>query len=138
MRFLIAEDDPIGCRILELLLKPYGECEKALDGEEALAKFITARERGESFGLLFLDIVMPKKQGMEVLEDIRKFEREHHVTSDDQVKVIMLTGQADFKQINKAQVLGISSYFLKPYQEEDLVRGLQHLGVIDDPNDTWE
>ena len=138
MRFLIAEDDPIGSRILELLLKPYGTCEKALDGEETVSRFLAAQERQEPFKLLFLDIVMPKKHGMEVLEEIRRIERETNVPVSEQVKVIMLTGQADFNQINRAQVLGISNYLIKPFQEDQLVRGLKHIGVIEDPNDAWE
>jgi two-component system chemotaxis response regulator CheY len=137
MRFLIAEDDPIGARILELLLKPYGQSVKALDGEEALTQFKGAHQAQEPFRLLFLDIVMPKKLGMEVLSDVRAYEREHKISSENQVKVIMLTGQADLNNINKAQVLGISNYLIKPFEEDQLLRGLQHLGIIEDPNDSW-
>lgn len=135
MRILIAEDDQNGRRILQLFLKPYGECTLAVDGEEALNLYYAAVEQKTPYTLILLDVVMPKMQGTEVLQTIRSYERKNSL---EMAKVIMLTGQADIGQINSALTLGVAEYLLKPIKEEALVRWLQRLGLVEDSQDQWK
>lgn len=137
MKFLIAEDDDMGRRVLELFLTAHAQCVKAKDGAEALAEYTKAMTEDEPFDVIFLDIVMPEKNGVEVLQAIRQHEQDNNITQNAAAKVIMLTGQSDTKQVVEAQKLGIEAYLLKPIEEEVLLRSLQHLGVVEDPNDQW-
>ena len=82
MNILIVEDDlPIGDGIAAFFKDLEHSCVQATDGLEALTKFQT-----NSFDFILLDVMLPKKSGLEVLETIRK-------TSD--VPVLILTALSD-------------------------------------------
>jgi len=67
---LIAEDDPDLRTLIRITLESFGyEVIVAQDGEEAIAQF---RENRERIGLVQLDVIMPKQNGKEVAEAIRK------------------------------------------------------------------
>ncbi len=67
---LIAEDDPEVRRLLNHVLRTFGYTTmEAKDGEEAIRTF---RENQDKVDLLLLDVVMPRKNGKEVFEEIRK------------------------------------------------------------------
>ena len=137
MRILISEDDLINRKILGKFMEPFGEIVLAADGNEAIAKYHEARDASKPFDLMFLDMIMPHKNGLETLEEIRKYEKEKGLAGKSQVPIIMLTGQGDAVQINYALTLGISDYMLKPIDESKLIRELQRLGLIPDPQDQW-
>ena len=136
MRVLIAEDHEISRKILGLFLKPYGELVVATDGKEAIDCYENAVTTSATFDLIVLDMVMPNLNGLEVLEVIRKKERECGGAGKP-VPVIMLTGDGDTFQINQAKILGISDYMMKPIDEKRLIRELQRLQLIPDPQDQW-
>jgi signal transduction histidine kinase len=67
---LVAEDDAALRKLARIVLESFGYTViTAEDGEEAIAKFM---ENGERIGLVLLDMIMPKKNGKEVSEVIRK------------------------------------------------------------------
>ncbi len=67
---LIAEDDSVTRALDREILKTFGyEVIEASDGEEAIAKFIEHQDR---IDMVFMDVIMPKKNGKEVYEQIRK------------------------------------------------------------------
>jgi len=136
MRVLIAEDDLISRKILSKFLAPYGETVLAAHGDEALKLYEEAQSSGAPFDVILLDMMMPHKHGLEVLEIIRRKEREAGTASS--VPILMLTGQGDAIQINQAKTLGISDYMLKPVDEMKLIRELQRLELITDPQDQWK
>ena len=67
---LVAEDDiPLGT-LTRIMLESYGYTViSAVDGEDAITKFM---ENRECISLVLLDMIMPKKNGKEVSEAIRK------------------------------------------------------------------
>lgn len=67
---LVAEDDLPVRRFVRSILEEYGYTViEAVDGEDAVDKF---RENKERIQLLILDVIMPKKNGKEAYEEIRK------------------------------------------------------------------
>jgi signal transduction histidine kinase/CheY-like chemotaxis protein len=67
---LVAEDDPAVRKYLRELLREFGYTViEAADGEEAVRQFIAHQGR---IDLLILDVVMPKRNGKETYEEIRK------------------------------------------------------------------
>ncbi len=67
---LLAEDDEAVKKIIRTMLEGFGyKVIEAADGEDAVNKFI---ENRDNIKLLILDVVMPKKNGKEVYEEIRK------------------------------------------------------------------
>lgn len=67
---LVAEDDPGVRRLFKSVLEGYGYTViEAVDGEDAVVKYIENKDRIQ---LLIFDVVMPKKNGKEAYEEIRK------------------------------------------------------------------
>lgn len=68
---LLGEDDPNVRGLIKEVLERYGyKVIEAVDGDDAIEKFF---EHMEDIRLLLLDVVMPKKNGKEVYEEIKKF-----------------------------------------------------------------
>lgn len=128
MRILITEDDAIARRVLELFLQPHGVVDVAARGDEAVECFNRAFKEGEPYSLVCLDIGLPGKPGLEVLREIRAYEKRLGIL--DPVAVIMLTGVSEEKQIAEARTLGATKYLLKPVIEAELIAHLEQLGLI--------
>ena len=100
---LIIEDEPTLQKTLDLALTQEGyEVKSALDGEIGLK---TAREVKPD--LILLDLILPKLDGFEVLEELKK---------DDGTKgipVIVLTNLESAPDIERALALGAFSYLVK-------------------------
>jgi CheY-like chemotaxis protein len=138
LQILVADNDEISRKILKHFLKPYAEIKEAADGDETLVEYYRAFDSGTPLDLIFLDNVMPGKQGFEVLEAIREHEKQHPDKVKKPVSVIMVTGTASPQQVDKLQRLGIDYYLLKPFEERKLMREMQRLGFIKDPKDSWD
>jgi len=80
----------------------------ASDGVEALEKYKTDKP-----DLIFLDIIMDKKNGLEVLEEIRN--------QDTKTYVIMISVIGRGEILSKALALGISKFIIKPFNEEEVL-----------------
>ncbi len=89
---------------------------EAVDGEDALQKF---RENRDRISLLILDVIMPKKSGREVLEEVRR--------SNPNIKVVFTSGYpADL--IQKEGVLEKGLHFLsKPSSPQTLLRTVREV-----------
>ena len=128
MRILIAEDDFVGRRILQKYLAPFGICEIAVNGEEALAAFFLAWKEGEPYRLIFLDIMMPKMDGKEVLKNIRNMENEKGVPEQDRAKILMTTALSDPTNVQEAIKSQCNDYLVKPIEKNRLLEKLKKLG----------
>lgn len=110
---LIVEDDKCTNEVLCNFLKREGyEVESALDGEEAIQKF------NKSISLVVLDIMLPKKDGVEVLKYIR---------SISDVPVIVLTAVVD--ELMQLQVFdnAADEYVTKPFSPMVMVKRINAL-----------
>jgi two-component system chemotaxis response regulator CheY len=131
MRILIAEDDFTARRQLKDILSPYGDCDIVVDGEEAVQAFRLAREEGEPYDLIFMDIMMPNVDGLEAVKLIRAMEKEVGIRGSMEVKIVMVTALDDPKiVINAFYKAGATSYIVKPIQKIKLIEEIQGLGLI--------
>ncbi len=73
------------------------------------------------FDLIFLDLVMPMKDGMECLEEIMGNKDYKHIP------VIVLTGNSDPEQIEKSRRLGAMLHLVKPFCVKDMSMITHHL-----------
>jgi len=116
-KILIVDDEPNIVLSLEYLMKREGyEVLVAHDGEEALD--VLRRERPR---LVLLDVMMPKKSGFEVCQELR---------ADDAIKdtlVLMLTAKGRETDIAKGQGVGANAYMTKPFSTRDLVQKVSAL-----------
>lgn len=81
---------------------------EAADGEEALKLFFEHKD----VAVIILDVMMPKLNGWQVLEEIRRYSR---------VPVIMLTALAEEQDELKGFQLGVDEYVTKPFSPRVLV-----------------
>ena len=110
-RILIADDEPNILVSLEYLMKREGyEVTLARDGDEALAAIVAQRP-----ALVLLEVMMPKKSGFEVCQELR---------ANDAVKdtlVLMLTAKGRDTDIAKGLGSGADAYMTKPFSTKELV-----------------
>lgn len=101
-KILIAEDEKSLALTLYRKVSSLGyECIQARDGEETIKKF-----KSEKPDLVLLDVVMPYKNGFEVLEEIRI--REHST-----VPVIILSNLGQNEDLRIGEKLKANEYFIK-------------------------
>ena len=130
MRFLVVDDDFQARSLIQRLLHPYGITEVATDGEEAVEAFRLALKEGEPYDLITLDILMPNIDGQEALREMREIEKEMEIPEDKAVKVIMVSGLDDAKEVHDAFFLGsATSYMVKPIHNQALFDEINSLGL---------
>ena len=115
MRILVADDEPQLRRALERALKLEGyEVELAADGDEALAA-----AAGTSPDAIVLDVLMPKRDGLEVCRVLRG--------DDDHTPVLMLTARDAVSDRVDGLDAGADDYVVKPFALEELLARLRAL-----------
>lgn len=115
---------------MQKFLSPYGVCDLAVDGEEAVEAFTLAMKEEEPYDLICLDIMMPKKDGQTVLKEIREIEERHNITGLDGVKIIMTTALNDSKNILEAFKSQCEAYIPKPISKQKLLEEMRALGLL--------
>src|SRR5882762_4688332 len=114
-RILVAEDDSEVRGFLDIALRSSGfSVDVVEDGEEALANL---KENGAGYSLLLLDLIMPRKDGLETLREIRLF--------DTGLPIIMLSGASSPLHVVDAIKSGANDFLPKPVSHEDLIKAIQ-------------
>lgn len=102
-KILIIEDDrSLQNALVEIINQEGFESESAFDGEEGLAKI-----RSYAPDLILLDIILPKKDGFEVLAEIKKDE------ALKKIPILILTNLEEMDNVQKALDLGATNYMVK-------------------------
>ncbi len=105
-RLMLVEDEPDIAFMYETLLTQAGyNLTLARDGQEAW-DILTSQPRPD---LLLLDVVLPKKDGFEILRDLRKHSTLHNL------KVVLLTNLAQEVDRKEGKKLGASDYIVKAH-----------------------
>jgi DNA-binding NtrC family response regulator len=112
MRVLLVEDDPIAQRLIaEDLRSQRHECRLASDGLEALDLL---RGQDDAFDLVLSDLVMPRMDGLALLQEIKK--------DDPTLPVILMTGvEKSAEAAIRAEELGADDYLLKPLKQGEVL-----------------
>jgi DNA-binding response OmpR family regulator len=116
-RVLIVDDEPNIVTSLEYLMSRNGyEVVTAHDGEDAL-------EVVESFvpDVVLLDVMMPRRSGYEVLQQIRERPEWRHI------KIVMLSAKGREAAVSKGLALGADAYVTKPFSSRDLMAKIGEL-----------
>ena len=131
LRTLIVEDDFVSRKILQALLAPFGPCDIAVNGLEALEAFTMAVRSADPYNLICLDIAMPGLDGHQVLTQIRGKEEMLGIQGLDRARVIMTTGSSDPKDVRTAFRSECDAYLLQPIEKAKLMEHLKELGMMD-------
>jgi DNA-binding response OmpR family regulator len=116
-RILVAEDDPVSRRFVVTLLEEKGyEVLVAEDGEHAVATALATVP-----DLIVCDLVMPYRDGYEVLRAVRNDER----TSG--IPVLILSMRDREEDIIRGFEQGADEYVVKPFNARELVHRVRRL-----------
>lgn len=116
-RVLITDDDPNLIKSLAFVLNKEGyETDSAENGEEAIAKV-----RQSKPSLMFLDIMMPKKNGYEVCQELK--------SSPDfsDIYIIMLTAKGQEEDRVKALESKADEFITKPFSPAEIVKRVHQI-----------
>jgi len=113
LKILIVEDDPNLGQILAEYLQLKGmETTLSKDGEEGMRYY-----QKSSFDLLILDIMMPKKDGFTLAQEIRSM--------DEVTPIIFLTAKSLKEDTIRGLKIGADDYMTKPFSMEELLLRIQ-------------
>lgn len=116
-KILIADDEPNIVISLEFLMKREGfQVLIAKDGEEAVQCI-----RREHPDLVLLDVMMPRRTGFEVCQEVR---------ADPELaglRILMLTAKGRDTEVAKGLALGADAYMTKPFSTKELVEKVRSM-----------
>jgi two-component system OmpR family response regulator len=111
---LLAEDDPSFGNVLKMYLEAKGfRVFHAANGEEALKVFYSK----ENFSLVLLDIMMPKKDGFQIAQELRN--------KSYNIPIIFITAKSLQEDILQGFKHGADDYITKPFTMEELLARMQ-------------
>lgn len=112
-RVLLVDDEEMFVEMLGERLEARGlEVTKSFDGEQALEQI-----RKRDFDVVILDVLMPGKDGVDTLREIKQLK--------PLTEVIMLTGHATVDTAIQGMKLGAYDYLLKPTETKDLLEKIE-------------
>jgi DNA-binding response OmpR family regulator len=116
-KILIADDEPNIVISLEFLLKREGyEVIVAHDGAQALELI-----RSERPDMAILDVMMPRRNGFEVCQDLRQD------PEFKDLRIMMLTAKGRDTEVSKGLALGADVYMTKPFATRELIAKVKAL-----------
>ncbi|MBU4261022.1 MAG: sigma-54 dependent transcriptional regulator [Proteobacteria bacterium] len=115
MKIFVVDDEPIALSSLQRILRRRGYQDvEVCDSAPAAA----ARIKASDFDLVFVDLLMPEMDGLQLLEAVKPFK--------PHTEFIMLTAVDDVNTAVKALRLGAYDYLVKPVENERLLLTLEH------------
>ncbi len=116
-KILVVDDEPYVVRSLTFVFKKEGyDVSSATNGEEAMVKV-----RESKPDLMFLDVMMPKKNGYEICQEIKS----DSGLSD--IYVIMLTAKGQEADREKGLSSGANEFITKPFSPMKIVERVREL-----------
>lgn len=114
---LVTEDDEIVKTFLVKILERVGyNVITAKDGEDGVSRF---KEHADDISLVLTDVVMPKKNGKEIIEEIKKIKPE--------MKVIFISGYTKDIIHQKGIIEKDTAFITKPFQKADLLQRVREV-----------
>jgi two-component system response regulator len=120
---LLVEDNPNDAELTQRALKKSeigAQLIIARDGAEAVDYLLSDRPKPK---VIFLDLKLPKIDGIEVLRRVREDDRTRAIP------VIVLTSSQEERDINECYRLGVNSYVVKPVEFDKFYRAVGDLAT---------
>lgn len=122
IKVLVIDDDPSICKTVGLLLDEHGYSPRTFtDPDDAMEM-----AEKESFQIALVDLRMPKMDGVEVVERLKRI--------DDRMSCIVMTAYPDLDSATETMRRGTCDYISKPFKQEELIgaveRASRRMGII--------
>lgn len=112
--FVVDDDDCVGAAICAMLKQAKYDCVYFQDGDSCLERFKTeSRDHAEGCDLLVTDVKMPGKDGIELLQEVRR--------TFPWIPVVMMTAYGDIPTSVQAVKSGAFDFIEKPVDERKLL-----------------
>ncbi|MDD5530983.1 MAG: response regulator [bacterium] len=119
---LVVDDEPGICKTLKMLFeKKWYEVNYVMTGKEAIKKI-----RKRKFNIALLDIKLPDMEGTKLISIFKKIHPD--------IKIVMITGHSTKANVIESLNSGVSYYFEKPFNIEELLTKTHEL--IEEQNKT--
>ena len=114
---LLIEDEPNIIEAIRFLLERQGfDVSEHSDGSTAHAEILRLKP-----DLVVLDLMLPGKSGLQILEEIRA------TAATVQLPVLMLTAKGQRRDREAAENAGVSKFITKPFSNDDIVASVKSL-----------
>ncbi len=132
-RYLAVDDSDVALLFLaESLTRLGGQCDVARDGEEAVARFLAALDQNRPYDAVFLDIMMPRMDGLEAARRIKDIQDER--CPQPRAKVLIISCLHDpVPMVESHFECGADIYLPKPLDEDVLAEALINLELLEAP-----
>ena len=109
MNLLYVEDDPVARELIQIILEEiFINITIAVDGKDGLEKF-----KENDIDIIITDISMPNMNGFEMIEEIRKIDKD--------ISVVILSAYSETEYFIKGINLKVDGYLLKPFDMEQFL-----------------
>ena len=127
LEILLVEDSPDDLELAQMALKNNriaNHIRVARDGAEALEiLFGTGGQAPATPKVIFLDLKLPKVDGLEVLQRLKGDPRTRHIP------VVVMTSSREESDVVRSYQLGVNSYVVKPVDFEKFTEAVRQLGL---------
>jgi len=127
VKTLVVDDEAVSRKMLERIMRSFGDCMAVNSGAEAIVAFEAAWHNWAPFDLVTLDVSMPDMLGIDVLKRIRHLEDTKQVPPEKRVKIIMVTAHSDKDTVIAAIQAGCNDYLTKPFHQASIAKKLLKL-----------
>lgn len=111
-RLLVIDDNKDLVSMIKEYFKNHNDIMVSLDANDGVEGLKLIEKRGEDYDVIILDLIMPNKDGISVLETMRK--------KNMSKRVIVLTSYNNPEIIRRVSELGVNYYILKPFELSEL------------------
>lgn len=120
IRALVVEDNELNREIATFMLENHGlEVTLAVDGQEAVEIFEHSAQG--YFGVIYMDIMMPRMNGLDATRAIRAMKRRDARV----IPIIAMSANAFADDIINGRLAGMNRHLAKPVDEEGMIRALR-------------
>ena len=113
----VEDDEELREQFMRILKPKFKEVYEASDGLQALEQHAQY-----SPDMMLVDINLPKVDGLEVIEKVRKH--------DKTTPIVILSAYSDQEKLLRAMTLGLSEYLIKPVPHKELLSLLESMALI--------
>lgn len=124
---LVCEDDFSSRKLLTRILAVVGDVDMASNGCEAVEAVREARNQGERYDIICLDLEMPEMDGRDALRKIRRFEQDNNVV-EERARILMTTATKSVKEVSAAYQGECDGYLVKPIRRAVIIEKLAEFG----------
>ncbi|MCG8334751.1 MAG: response regulator [Proteobacteria bacterium] len=130
MKILIVDDDLANCQLIKHLLASFCEPDIVTNGEKAVNAFLEAHKSKAPYDVIFLDIMMPEKDGHQVLQEIRDWEAKNlkYGEGEGESKIVMVSALDSKDHILSSFKEGCEFFLVKPISKSKVLNVMAEMG----------